>query len=197
MAYDKNPQYFEGVIQLRNCSQEILDFVIYRFEKNEIGIAKIVKVSDGFDIYSASNKFSRKIGKMLVRQFGGELRETSRLFTKDKLTSKNVYRLTVYYKAPLIKKNDVVVLKDKIIQVTSLEKSSIKGTDLVTGKRITMPAKGAEVLEKKKVSVVRIKPFVEVMHPETFQPVEVENPKPLKLGQNVKVVEYKNKLFLV
>jgi NMD protein affecting ribosome stability and mRNA decay len=191
-------RYFEGTIQIRNANEQVMDFIISRFEKANVGIAKIVKVNDGYDIYSASNKFSRKLGKMLVAEFGGKIKETVRLFSRDRMTSKDIYRLTVYYKVPGIKKQDVVMLNGKIILVTSLAGRFIKGNDLLTGARVNVPNDDAKILEKKKAKVIKVKPSLEVMHPDTYQPVEVENPKPsLRIGENVVVVEYNEKLFLL
>jgi len=191
-------RYFEGTIQIRNANEQVMDFIISRFEKAEVGIAKIAKVRDGFDIYSASNKFSRKLGKMLIAEFGGEIRETVRLFSRDRMSGKDVYRLTVFYKVPEVKKKDVVIVNGKLIEVTSLVRHFLKGNDLASRARINVPLEHAKVIDKHRVQVIKVKPFLEVMHPETYQPVQVENSKPnLKIGQKVDVVEYKEKLFLV
>ena len=191
-------RYFEGTVQIRNANEQVMDFVISRFEKAGVGIAKIAKVKDGYDIYSASNKFSRKLGKMLIAEFGGEIRETVRLFSRDRMTCKDVYRLTVFYRVPEIKKTDVVLVKGKLIEVTSLVGHFIKGNELSTGSRVNVAADDAKIVEKFKVQVIKLKPVLEVMHPETYQPVQVENPRPgLKIGQKVSVVEHSEKLFLV
>ncbi|MBW2987114.1 hypothetical protein KY336_01060, partial [Candidatus Woesearchaeota archaeon] len=122
--------YFQGILQIRNPTKEIVDFVRSQFKKSEHFIAKEVKVRGGIDFYSSSNKFSKKLGKQMYEQFGGEFKESAKLFTRNKLTGKNVYRVNILYRAPDVMKGDIVKIDGKTVKVISLRKDMLKGIDL-------------------------------------------------------------------
>jgi len=99
-----NPDYFEGILQLRNPSDEALNFVENQFKNNEkVAIAKQVNLKTGIDLYVSSNKFLMQIGKKLKKSFKGKLILSRKLHTRNHLTSKNVYRLTVCFRFEEIK----------------------------------------------------------------------------------------------
>lgn len=96
---DKNPQYFEGILQLRKPNEEALNFIRNQFKKNEKAwIAKQEKLKTGIDLYISSNKFLMQLGKKLKKSFKGELKTSRKLHTKNRLTSRNVYRVTVLFR---------------------------------------------------------------------------------------------------
>jgi NMD protein affecting ribosome stability and mRNA decay len=89
-----NPQYFQGILQLRNPTQEIIDFIADEIEKRNgrvwIAKRKELKNEKGVDLYLSSNQFLKEIGKKLKENFPGELLETARLFSRDSFTSRDV-----------------------------------------------------------------------------------------------------------
>ena len=99
MVESTNPSYYEGVLQLRNPSDECLNFIKNQFKNNKKAwIAKEEYYKTGIDLYISSNKFLLKLGKALKKSFKGKLVITRRIFTQNRLTSKNVYRMTVLFK---------------------------------------------------------------------------------------------------
>ncbi|MFH1683018.1 MAG: NMD3-related protein [Candidatus Woesearchaeota archaeon] len=133
---NKNPQYFEGVLQLRNPTQKIIDFVADRVEENEdVWIAKTVKHKTGLDLYMSSNKFLLKIGKRLKEKFPGKLLKTKTLFTQHRLTSKKVYRGCILFKNYSVKKGDVLDIRGDSIKVISVKKD-IFGKNTKTNKKV-------------------------------------------------------------
>jgi len=90
--------YFQAIIQLRPYDQELWDFVERRIEKSDAWISKRVKLKTGIDLYISSNKVARQIGKVLKKVFKGELKESRKLYSRDKQTSKNIYRVTVCFR---------------------------------------------------------------------------------------------------
>jgi nonsense-mediated mRNA decay protein 3 len=197
----KNPKrqatYFEGILQLRNVDAETIELVLRKFDKNKIGIAKIIDQPEGIDIYSASNKFIRLIARKLSQNYGGEVKESPKLFSRSSLTCKDIFRLTVFYKGPEFKKGQIVHVKNTVFIVSSCEKKYVKGTDLATGQRVTVTNENLVVLKPVKALVVGLKPKIAVMHPETYQSVEVENIRPVHQNQEVDVVIAKHKIYLV
>jgi len=114
---NQNPDYFEGILQLRNPSDEAINFVENQFklrnskksegleksknfQKNneKVWIAKQVNLKTGIDLYVSSNKFLMQLGKKLKKSFKGKLILSRKLHTRNHLTSKNVYRLTVCFR---------------------------------------------------------------------------------------------------
>ena len=94
--------YFEAILQLRNPKSEIIDFINKALEKEKskgVFLTKEEEVTNGIDYYITSKRFASKLGRLLKKKFKGELKLSPRLFTKDWLTSKDVYRLSVLFRA--------------------------------------------------------------------------------------------------
>ncbi len=118
---DKPPQYFEGTLQLRNPSQEILDFVANDIEKKKnVWIAKTEKSRNGIDLFLSSNRYLREIAMKLKGTFPGELVESNTLHTRSNFTSKDLYRGCYMFKFHDVKKGDIITFKGgeyEILQV--------------------------------------------------------------------------------
>lgn len=131
-----NKDYFEGVLQLRNPTKEVKEFVLKQVEKTKgVWIAKQKKVAGGVDLYLSSQKFLRGLGEKLKKSFSGDLKSTRKLFTRKRMTSKNVYRVTVMFRLPNFAKGDVVVIGGKEYEVMSIGKQcTLK--DMSSGKKV-------------------------------------------------------------
>jgi NMD protein affecting ribosome stability and mRNA decay len=124
-----NKQYFEGVLQLRNPTEEIVDFVANEIEKNtDVWIAKTKKQNNGIDLYISSNKFLTQIGKKLKANFSGQLTKSSSLYTRSKLTSKEVHRGCILFRHFDIKKGDTITVKGEEVKVISIGKDILGKT---------------------------------------------------------------------
>ena len=96
---DKHPRYYEGILQLRNPNEECINFIRNQFKNNKKAwIAKEEILKTGIDYYISSNSFLLALGKKLRKSFKGEYKLSRRIFTKNKLTSRDVYRLTVLFR---------------------------------------------------------------------------------------------------
>jgi NMD protein affecting ribosome stability and mRNA decay len=134
---DKPPQYFEGILQLRECSHEVQDFVIEECKKNNRGrIGKVKSSKGGFDFYMQSNTFLGHLEKKLKDNFVGEFTKTATLHTKDKQTSKDLYRITVLFRQSPFKKGDNLLIKGDIYNIISIGKKVI-AKELKTNKKST------------------------------------------------------------
>ena len=188
--------YYEAILQLRNINDDVFGFICRQINKEKAGVARQENVRNGIDLYLASQKFARKLGKTLIEHFGGILKITAKLYSRDRQTSRNLYRVSVLFKCLDFIKGDVVMTEGKVFRITAIGKK-ITGKDLITGKKKKINLKNkVEVLEAKKTIVSKTRPRLEVIHPETFQSVPVANPKELKLGEKIKVVVY-NEAYLV
>ena len=129
----KHPQYFEAILQLREISQEVLDFVQEEITKYHIPVAKVEELKNGFDFYLADNKFAKALGKKLQDNFGGEKISTSSIYgQKD---GKEIYRGTILFREAQFKKGDIVEYKDDQQVVLVLAKEIIL-QNLRTGKKV-------------------------------------------------------------
>ena len=181
-------QYFEGTLQLRNPSKGVLDFIDASLIKSKVSVAKTIRHKNGMDMYLSSNKFVLKLAKQLHDRFGSTNKISRKIFTRDKQTSKEVYRLTVLTEFPMITKGDVVRFQTGIVHVSSVTKK-VTGVNLSTGKKCsTKYTKDLKPLKKHKTTVSKVWPSLEVLHPETYQSVRTENTKKVSLGEKVSVV---------
>ncbi len=134
MAEAKPPQYFEGTLQLRDCPKKVIDFVREQVEKDPYAhIAKEKKLKNGLDLYLSSNKFMRKLGRVLRQKFGGIISESVRLYSRDRMTSREMYRVTVLFKMVPFKVGDVIDFRGEKQKVMAIkEKITLK--NISTGK---------------------------------------------------------------
>lgn len=108
---------------MRDCGPQVLDFVLKESSKSpEGGIAKRKKVHNGYDLLMQSNKFLTKLGKKIQQNFSGELKSSVKLFTRDKQTSKDVYRLTVLFRQSGLSKGDRLKVQGSAHIITGIAK---------------------------------------------------------------------------
>jgi len=178
--------YFQAIIQLRNPRKEVEEFLI-RSLGNQI--SNIQKVRNGLDYYVKDNKRADRAAINARDKYGGEYNVAATLHTRDKQSSKGLYRLSILLRLPDFKKGDVIKFDNKVIKVKGLGKKA-SGLDLKTGKsKVFKYPDKIEILKIHKTRVVKIYPEIEVLHPTTFQSVPLQNPKDLKMNEKVKVIE--------
>lgn len=195
-------QYFEGILQLRNPNKKVIDFILNSVKKQSkkgIFISKQVRVKNGIDFYLSSRKYLRTLGGRLFSEFGGKISFNEQLFSRDKQTGKNIYRLNVLFKVPYFEKDDVVEFGGKLVLVKKVGKK-VSGTDIIGRKKVSFNySEKISKLPTYKTTISRIKPNVEVLHPETYESVEVKNKRlgKLVLGEKVRIVIFKGEVYVV
>ena len=108
-------------------------------EKNEnTHVAKIKKVTNGFDIYLAPQKSLRSIGNKLQNRFGGQLTISTKLHTKSRITSRDLYRVNMLFRIPKFKKGDIIEYKGDKIKIMNIQKK-VFAKDIKTGKKLIKP----------------------------------------------------------
>lgn len=131
-----NPQYYEGILQLRNPNRKVMEFVKAQIAKKEgVFISKIVKVKNGYDYYVSSRRFLKNLGYKLRKQFGGELKMSSKLYSRDRQTSKELHRLNVLYRCCDFKIGSIIEIRGEKIKIMGLGKR-VQCKRLKDGKRI-------------------------------------------------------------
>ena len=88
----------EGIVQLRNIDQQVVDFAFAEAEKHKLELLKEKWVKNGVDFAVRDNSFVNRLGKTLQQRFGGYVKCSSKLYTQDNLTGKKVYNITMLFK---------------------------------------------------------------------------------------------------
>lgn len=180
-------QYFQGILQLRNPSKEVEEFI----EKKYLQISKKMKVRNGYDYYMKSNKFSRKLARILQEQFGGIVKESPKLFSRNRQTQKAIYRLNVLFKLLNFRIHDIIVIDNNPVKVSNVWKK-ISGTNILNGKKgvFKLEDKEYKIIKPMNTQVIKIHPQIEILD-EDYQPVKVKNKKEVRLNEKVRVINYK------
>ena len=131
------PNYYQGILQLRNINPEVLDFVHDQLKKREdVAITKTAKQPNGIDLYITSQAFLRAIGKKLRESFGGEMRTSATLHTRNK-QGKDLFRVNVLYRPSKYKHGDIVNIRGDEIRLIHIG-SKIFGKEVKTGRKVTI-----------------------------------------------------------
>lgn len=130
----KHAKYFEGILQLRDPNEEVLDFVAKEMEKNKITLAKTKEYKNGIDLYLSSQRFIRAVGKKLQDKFGGVLKMSKKLHTVSKVTSKSLYRVTVFFKMLPFRAGDVIKYQGEEWKILSID-TQVRLKNIKSGKK--------------------------------------------------------------
>ncbi|MFC1727999.1 NMD3-related protein [Nanoarchaeota archaeon] len=134
----KGTNYFEGILQLRDCTKEAVRFARDDIEKQpeekRAFINKEVKLKNGYDLYLTSNRYLRSLGKKLVNKFGGQLKESAKLFSRHHQTSKELYRVSVLFRMPNFQKGDIIKYKGEELKVKAMGKK-VFAVNVKSGKK--------------------------------------------------------------
>ena len=131
----RHSEYFQGILQLRMVDQNVYDWVYDTIERD--GKAKIAKekiVPNGYDLYLDNNHYLVALGKKIKEKFAGEIVVSKRLHTRDRMTYKVLYRVTVLFRQLPFNLGDVIKTDDgdwKILHVAT----QIRAQDMVSGKK--------------------------------------------------------------
>jgi len=189
-------------MQVRNKSnssfEAVLDEILAKTDASNYFISKVVRLKDGIDLYMSSNRFILALGKTLSSKYGAELKTSRKLFSRDRQSGKQLWRVTVLIRLPQYNIGDVVRKGPKIAYISGINKLQITAIDLKTGKKckIRDPDSIIKPEEYLVAQVSKTKPRLEVLDPETFQSVAVANPKEVTT-EKVMVLRFDNQLYIL
>ncbi len=143
---NKHQQYFEATLQLRNVTQDMINFVQDEIARVNMHIAKIKRVTNGFDFQLADSKFTQNIGRKLQEKFGGKTLVTASLFGQH--DGKEIYRVTVLFRGVTFKRQDTVSYRGEEYLVTAMGKEIILQHHK-TGKKIHVKYKDMDNIKQK------------------------------------------------
>ncbi len=99
-AKKSNDAYFVSTVQIRPRREDILNFVGNIVEKSPNDfVSRLIAHKAGFDLRLSSNKIAMQVSRKLVKSFKGEMTLTRHLQTRDKMRSKDLFRVTVCFRA--------------------------------------------------------------------------------------------------
>jgi NMD protein affecting ribosome stability and mRNA decay len=180
--------YFEGEIQLRKVTPEIINYVLKRIGEAGETVPQVVEHDlNSVDIQVSSKKIIRQIANELVRKFGGEMSEHERLHSSDRLTSKLRYRLNMLYKKHDYDKGCVIILEDEPFLVHGFQDARLKVESLITRKNTQIRYKEAmTIIQPQKLQVIQDEPSICVLD-ENYQSIQLQPiPEKMKLDYKIK-----------
>ncbi len=141
----KHPLYYEAILQLREVSSKVIDFVEREIISAKMPLARKVEVKNGLDYYLADNSFTKGLGRKLQQQFGGEILTSASLHTQK--DGKDMYRVTILFRGAGFGKNEQVEYKGEKYLVVVLGKEIIL-QDVKNGKKIHLKYKEMGKIKK-------------------------------------------------
>jgi len=195
-------KYYEAILQIREVSKREIDFIEEIMKKmSDISIAGVIKTKNGYDYYLYPIKHALFLAKRLMEKFGGFIKISKKLYgVKD---GRKIYRTTVLFRGSIFKRGDILKLNNEVIRIETIGKNIIV-TNIKKWKRMALKLSDVmkmrpEILEIKKAVISKRYPRLEIIHPETYQSVEVENPKKVikEKDEKVNVVLVGEKVFLI
>jgi NMD protein affecting ribosome stability and mRNA decay len=160
----------------------VISFVKRDIEKQKskgIFLNNEEETSSGVNLYITNQTYAKVIARKVKEQFGAKVSFNETLFSMSKQTSRDIFRLTVLIELPNLSKTDMIVVNERCYQVTSVSKS-ISVIDLETGQKTALP-RSDSIKEKQIVvpsvlaEVTLVNPRLEVLHPENFSSIPIEN----------------------
>ena len=213
--------YYETVVQFRADNREIkpeeyakADEVVERTLIKQASSDKlaycpqIAKLKEGYDYYIGSFKSGKKVAESLKEEFGGIIKESPRLISEDKSTGKGLYRIWISVRIPEFEIGDFIRYDNKIMQVTSIAKSSFVGVDIEADKKHNIPMKNMEDIELVKkaedieiTTVISKSPStIQILDPSDYSAVDLEMKEEFagyNIGDEIKLIKIDNHIYLL
>jgi len=132
----KHPQYFEGTLQLRNPTNELISWVKQQIQADgKAFIAKEEQVKNGIDLYLSSQTYLRALGKKLSQRFQGIMKSSRSLHTVSRATGKRLYRVNVLFKLTGLARGKVIKFRGENFEIMLLNKNQIQLKNVATGEK--------------------------------------------------------------
>lgn len=207
-----NNNYFEGILQIRGKDNEryaeVENFILGLVNKRkDVEIHKIERNVNGLDIYVTNKRVLLEIAQKAHNEFGGHLEQNSQLFSWNKQTSKDVFRLNVLMRLPDFEKYDLIEINGSKIVVKKVRGKKVFGINIQNHKdqEFDFNNNSYEIIARKensvqKTTISKIYPEIEVLN-ESYESVPIinltEKEEKFKTGHNVSVLNYEGKYYLI
>lgn len=213
--------YYETVIQFRadkreikseeyDKADEIVERTLTKQSKSDklAYCPQIARLKEGRDYYIGSFKSGHKVAEALKEEFGGTIKESPRLISEDKSTGKGLYRVWISVRIPEFEIDDFIRFEDKVMQVKSISKNSVVGTDISTGKKHNIPMKNMESIEMVKKSaeietttiISKSPSIIQILDPSDYSAVDLEMKDEFaeyNIGDEIRLIKIDNYIYLL
>lgn len=209
--------YYESIIQLRTGEKTLDDDVrdeIVRWIRDSVEaqaktnrslfITKVEPVTGGIDFYLSSISLGKSLTHTLYERYAAEVKESAKLITTSS-DGLEVYRVTYLVRLPHYHVGDVLRYNNKPCQLILINKTGGKLADLNTFREFSV--KKSELLDTKvlvkrselKSAVVVSKSVgeIQVLHPTTYQTLDLKIPKDADIGESVLVADVDDQLYYI
>ncbi|MGV8141673.1 MAG: NMD3-related protein [Candidatus Woesearchaeota archaeon] len=188
-------KYFEGILQVRNSTDEINAFIKKDAQKQKSKGIHINKEIDldgtgsNIDYYYTDKGYIKNIAERLRSAYGATIKQNAQLFSLDWSTSKNIYRLNVLVEFPNYHKNDVIKIGKQLFKIISMDEK-IHVVNIENESKTLIPHKDSyDVLKPVEVMVIKRYPEFEILDPNTYYQARLMNPSDkLQINQKIHVI---------
>ena len=199
--------YYESIVQIRADRRELSDEEIEKAleivdevisnapEDQKAFVSKIERKKEGVNIFFGSRNIGKKVSRMILKKFGGSLKESKKLHTR--IDGRDVYRFTYSVRLPEYREGDIVEKDGRFVVV----RNSVvgKGSDIVTGKTVNLSGERVVVRREELKGGVVVNADSEAVEVvcEDGRVVTTLKPSGADIGAEVKVFEKDGKFFSV
>ena len=188
-------KYFEGILQVRNATSEMKDFIrndLLRNKSKGFHINKEEYIDDtgnNIDYYYTNKGYMRVVAEKLKNHFGAVLKQNAQLFSINWETSKNIYRLNILVQMPNYHKNDVIKIGKQLFRIVSMDEK-IHVVDMGNNSKTLIAHKESyDVLKPVEVMLIKKYPEYEILDPTTYYQARLMNPSDkLEINQKLHVI---------
>lgn len=177
--------YFQGIMQLRLPTQNIIDYILDNLDKDNQKISKLVELKNGADLYFVDKRYMKSLSVKVQKEFGGLMKESATLHTRDSQTSKELYRLTILIKFTEYRKNDIIEFDNNLYYVLSFAKKLVAYNFAKKKKEKISYPENFKIIPKIKSVIISLEPLQTM--DENYQPMETINLFDKKIKQNKQV----------
>jgi NMD protein affecting ribosome stability and mRNA decay len=121
----RRKDYFEAVVQLRNVTPEATRLAFKELQQRKVTISKEEELKNGVDLYVDNKVAAKNLVYHLQKKVGGLVKLSPTLFSRNRQTGKEIYRLTTLFKQFPYKRGEEFDFGGKTYTVLSSNKEVI------------------------------------------------------------------------
>lgn len=202
--------YYESIVQVRARNREPrsreLEFArdtAYAIAGRDYGdrdtfVSRVEEVEGGMDIYMSTNKAGLDLARRVAERYGGSVRDSASLVGME--DGREVHRVTYAVRLPEFVEDDVVMVDDSVVAVTE-PGDGVEGVDLRSGEHVRQEGEARKIGSLDDVEVTRVVSRgdgeVQVLDPETYETVTLQEPPYLGSEEEVPALKTERGVYLV